>query len=30
MEKSSGKDYLKQGIILSDMFRNPEIFFFFE
>lgn len=26
MEKSSGKDYSKQGIILNDMFRNPECF----
>ena len=29
MEKSSGKDYLKQGIILNDIFRNPEFFLFF-
>lgn len=27
MEKGSGKDYSKQGIILSGMFRNPEFFF---
>jgi hypothetical protein len=27
MEKCSGKDYLKQGMILSDMIRNPTFFF---
>lgn len=27
MGKSTGKDYPKQGIILSDMFRNPDFLF---
>lgn len=29
MEKGNVKDYLKQGIILNDMIRNHDFFFFF-